>query len=114
MHYSDEVNRLVQGVTEIEQDRDRFYTLQLSVSKNIAPFLSLGDARILYIKLANRLHDMRTIRSFRAVSQLRLAEETLWFLVPLSRTLGLSETGDELARLSAEVLRSAGCNAVSV
>ncbi|XWN34993.1 MAG: HD domain-containing protein [Roseivirga sp.] len=104
LHYENDVNQLIKGITELERDRAKFYTPKLSAAENIKPFLDLGDARILYIKLADRLHDMRTIRSFPAGHQFMLAEETLWFLLPLSRALGVEETAEELERLSLRIL----------
>ncbi|XWN34862.1 MAG: HD domain-containing protein [Roseivirga sp.] len=104
LHYEADVNQLIKGMRELERDRAKFYTPKWSATENIKPFLELGDVRIMYIKLADRLHDMRTIRSFPAVEQFMLAEETLWFLLPLSRALGLEETAEELERLSLRVL----------
>ena len=104
LHYNDKVNQMVESFIVVEQERARFYTPKLSVEENLAPFRELGDKRILYIKLADRLHDLRTIKSFPALDQFRLSEETLWFLLPLSRSLGLEETSAELLRLSTKVL----------
>ena len=59
---------------------------------------------MLYVKLADRMHNMRTIQAKPYESQRRTAEETLLFFVPLAKYLGLMETAEELRKISFGVL----------
>ena len=56
------------------------------------------------MKLADRLHNMRTIQAKSYESQRRTSEETLLFYVPLAKYLNLSEAAEELKYLSFGVL----------
>lgn len=104
IHYDKEVCQMVEGLKELEGNRDRFYTMRFSAAENIQRFLEVADHRILYVKIADRIHDMRTVRTFPYEHQLRLAEETLLFLVPLCKELGLETAAEELSDLSVSVL----------
>jgi guanosine-3',5'-bis(diphosphate) 3'-pyrophosphohydrolase len=56
------------------------------------------------VKLADRMHNMRTIQAKSYESQRRTAEETLFFFVPLAKYLTLSEAAEELKHRSFDVL----------
>jgi (p)ppGpp synthase/HD superfamily hydrolase len=66
--------------------------------------LGAEDKRVLYVKLADRVHNLRTIQAKSYESQRRTAEETLLFFVPLAKYLGLTEAAEELKNRSFEVL----------
>ncbi len=66
--------------------------------------LETGDDRAMCVKLADRVHNMRTIESKSAASQERIAKETLQFFVPQAQRLGLYEAAQELKERSMEVL----------
>lgn len=70
------------------------------------PPLGAIDRRALTIKVADRLHNMRTIRYLRPESQQRKATQTTAVVAPLARQLGLAAIGDELDTLSAATLRA--------
>jgi (p)ppGpp synthase/HD superfamily hydrolase len=76
----------------------------LSHPENIHRLLGAEDKRVLYVKLADRMHNMRTIQAKSYESQRRTAEETLLFYVPLARQLGLMEAAEELKNRSLGVL----------
>ena len=59
---------------------------------------------MLYVKLADRMHNLRTIEAKSHESQRRTAEETLLFFVPLAKYLGLTEAAEELKNRSFAVL----------
>jgi (p)ppGpp synthase/HD superfamily hydrolase len=67
--------------------------------------LEAGDDRAIYVKLADRMHNMRTIGAKSHESQRRTAEETLLFFVPLARQLGLMEAAEELKTRSFAVMK---------
>ncbi len=64
------------------------YKVLLSHPENIHRRLGAEDKRVLYVKLADRLHNLRTIEANSHESQRRTAEETLLFFVPLGQVLG--------------------------
>jgi len=73
-----------------------------------------ADARILVIKLADRLHNMRTLRHLPPATQLRTSKQTLEILVPLARGLGLDAIRSELENLASGALHRYGPSAATV
>ena len=64
-----------------------------------------GDGRILLIKVADRLHNMRTIGPLPPASQVERSLQTLQVQVPMARALGADAVGAELADLASATLR---------
>ena len=82
-----------------------FKRIQLSVHEHIRKLLEVKDERILYVKLADRLHNMRTIEGHQEVSkQQKIAAETLQFFVPMAKSLGLTLIAKALKERAFEVL----------
>jgi Na+/proline symporter len=102
--FNEEVRTIVQGVTHMESHKDTNYKVLLSHPENIHRLLSAEDPRVLYVKLADRMHNMRTIEAKSHASQRRTAEETLFFFVSLAKYLHLDEAAEELKQRSFEVL----------
>ena len=102
--FNKEVRDVVNGVTHMESNKETLYKVRLSHPENIHRLLGAEDKRVLYVKLADRLHNMRTIQAKPYESQRRTAEETLLFFVSLAKYLGLSETAEELRNISFDVL----------
>jgi HD domain len=73
-----------------------------------------GDARILVIKLADRLHNMRTLRHLPPAMQVERSRQALEILVPLARRLRLDAIGSELEGLASEALQRYGPGAGTV
>ncbi len=104
--FNKEVSNIVSGVTHMESNKETLYQVLLSHPENIHRLLGAEDPRVLYVKLADRMHNLRTIQARSYESQHRTAEETLLFFVPLAKYLGLSEAAEELKHRSFGVLGS--------
>jgi 5'-deoxynucleotidase YfbR-like HD superfamily hydrolase len=97
LYFNPEVQRIVDGGTRLDSRSRSFKRIQLSVHENIRKLLEVKDERILYVKLADRLHNMRTIEGHQEVSkQKKIATETLQFFVPMAKRLGLTLIAEEL------------------
>ncbi len=97
-HFEDDVAFLVRVVTkqkktvyEMSRQLDNFKQMLDSINY---------DIRALLIKLADRLHNMRTLESMRPEKQMKIAGETDYFYAPLANRLGLYRVKTELENLS--------------
>ena len=106
MRFNEEVRNIVDGVTHLDSHKDTFYKVKLSSHENVRMLLGIADKRVLYVKIADRMHNMRKIQYKPYKSQRRTAEETLLFFVPLAEHLGLKEAAAEFKELCFEVLTS--------
>jgi Na+/proline symporter len=104
--FNEEVRAIVQGVTHMESHKNTHYKVLLSHPEDIHRLLELEDPRVLYVKLADRMHNMRTLEAKSHESRRRIAEETLFFFVPLAKYLKLSAAAEELKHRSFKVLES--------
>mmetsp|Transcript_9505 Transcript_9505/g.21810 ORF Transcript_9505/g.21810 Transcript_9505/m.21810 type:complete len:1159 (-) Transcript_9505:3061-6537(-) len=104
LHFNTDVSKIVDGVTHLDSRLKSFKRVQLSMDENIRQLLGIKDERILYVKLADRLHNMRTIRAKSPKSQQNTTRETLLFYVPMAEKLSLTGIAEELRRLCTAVL----------
>ena len=105
--FGDEVAELVNGVTKISifentagsnSKVENFRKLILATSK---------DIRVLLVKIADRLHNMRTIKAIPKVEKRqRIAQETMEIYAPLADRMGMHRIRDELEDLSFEILNN--------
>ncbi len=84
------VAQLVDGVTKLEGDS--FANKQEATIASFQKMMAAmtGDFRVVLIKLADRLHNLRTLGFKKTASQRRIAKETLTIYVPLARRMGLN------------------------
>jgi GTP pyrophosphokinase len=99
--FGPEVARLVDGVTKLS--RIELQSDHTREAENFRKFLLAmsEDIRVLLVKLADRLHNMRTLRHIKsAEKRRRIAVETMEIFVPLAERIGLREWKDELEDLA--------------
>jgi GTP pyrophosphokinase len=99
-----EVVRIVDGLTKIETIG--FKTREHEQAENVRKMIvaMAGDIRVLLIKLADRLHNMRTLSAHAPVKQRANATETLEIYAPLAHRLGVEQVKWELEDLSFKTL----------
>lgn len=99
-----EIAELVDGVTKLNklelvnreaEQAENFRKLLVAMSK---------DVRVLLVKLADRLHNMRTIDALRPEKRARIARETMDIFAPLAGRMGMQRMREELEDLAFEVL----------
>jgi len=112
--FGKEVADLVDGVTKISELEDR--VIENSKAENIRKLIlaTSKDIRVLLVKLADRLHNMRTLNSISDEDRRkRIAKETMEIYAPLSDRMGMNHIRDELEDLSFQKLNPEARNLVA-
>ena len=97
--FGEKVARIIDGLTKISGVFDQNVSVQAENFRKMLLTIA-DDIRVILIKLADRLHNMRTMASMPAHKQLKIASETLFIFAPLSHRLGLYNIKLELEDLS--------------
>lgn len=98
--FGKDVELLVNGVTKIALVKSKNKNVQESATIRKMLFAMVKDIRVILIKLADKLHNMRTLGFKKADRQRSIAQETLDIYAPLAGRLGISWMKDELEDLS--------------
>ncbi|MBN8664370.1 MAG: bifunctional (p)ppGpp synthetase/guanosine-3',5'-bis(diphosphate) 3'-pyrophosphohydrolase [Chitinophagales bacterium] len=97
--FGSEIARIVDGLTKIANVIDTNSSQQAENFKKILLTLT-DDPRVILIKLADRLHNMRTLDSMKREKQLKIASETVWVYAPLAHRMGLYNIKTEMEDLA--------------
>ncbi len=100
-----DIARLVDGVTKI--GKIEFKTYEEKQAENFRKMLlsMADDIRVVLIKLADRVHNMRTLEHLKEVKRLQIAKETLEIYAPLANRLGIGWMKNELEDLCLKYLK---------
>tara|TARA_B100000579_G_scaffold188444_1_gene153778 strand:+ start:4556 stop:6304 length:1749 start_codon:yes stop_codon:yes gene_type:complete len=111
--FGKEVADLVDGVTKISELENK--VVENSKAENFRKLIlaTSKDIRVLLVKIADRLHNMRTIKAFESVEKKqRIAKETMEIYAPLADRMGMNRIRDELEDLSFSVLNNKARNLI--
>jgi GTP pyrophosphokinase len=97
--FGTEIGRIVDGLTKISNVIDINASQQAENFKKILLTLT-DDPRVILIKLADRLHNMRTLDSMRREKQLKISSETVYVYAPLAHRMGLYNFKTEMEDLA--------------
>lgn len=111
--FGPKVTKIIDGLTKIEEIFDhQTSSLQAENFKKMLLTLS-DDVRVILIKLADRLHNMRTLDSMPKEKQLKISSETRYLYAPLAHRLGLYSIKSELEDLSLKYIEPEIYSAIS-
>ncbi len=111
-HFGSPLTPIIDGLTKIEKE---FETRHMKQAENFKKLLlsMASDIRVILVKFADRLHNMRTLSSLPIDRQLKIASETRVLFAPLTHRFGLFKIKNELEDLSLKVLDQQGFYEIS-
>ncbi len=98
-----EISKIIDGLTKISTVVDNNTSQQADNFRKILLTLT-DDPRVILIKLADRLHNMRTLDSMKREKQLKVSSETVYVYAPLAHRMGLYEVKTEMEDLAMKYL----------
>lgn len=110
--FGEKVARIIDGLTKIKELFDHTPSAQAENFRKMLLTLS-DDVRVILIKLADRLHNMRTLDSMSNEKQLKIASETIYLFAPLAHRLGLYAIKSELEDLALKYTEPEIYNSIS-
>jgi GTP diphosphokinase / guanosine-3',5'-bis(diphosphate) 3'-diphosphatase len=102
-YFGDEIAHLVEGLTKIAQlNSTRATSREEQQAENLRKMLlaMIDDVRVVLVKLADRLHNMRTLGFLKPEKRERIAQETLDIYAPIAHRLGMGKVRGELEDLA--------------
>ena len=102
-----ETANIVDLVTHLQSIPNSIYKIRLTAEENLNMLEKTGTTKGLYVKIADRMHNMRTISGHKRLEKRQhIAQETLDFFVPMAERLGLEEAATEFRQRCAAVLET--------
>ncbi len=99
-YFGDEITYLVDGLTKIAQISNLSKAEQQAENVRKMVLAMITDVRVVLIKLADRLHNMRTMEFLKPEKRARISQETLDIYAPIAHRLGMGKLRSELEDLS--------------
>lgn len=99
-YFGDEITLLVDGLTKIAHISDLSKERQQAENVRKMVLAMITDVRVVLIKLADRLHNMRTMQYLKPEKRARISQETLDIYAPIAHRLGMGKMRSELEDLS--------------
>ena len=99
-YFGDEITVLVDGLTKIAQISDLSKEKQQAENVRKMVLAMITDVRVVLIKLADRLHNMKTMQFLKPEKRARISQETLDIYAPIAHRLGMGKVRSELEDLS--------------
>ncbi len=111
-HFGKDIAHVVEGLTKISRITFNSREQQQAESFRKMMLAMVDDIRVVLVKLADRLHNMRTLEHLSLRQQERIARETLEIYAPIANRLGMAKVKNELEDLALKFLDPAGHQAL--